>query len=58
MANKLEAKMEVQKERQKPKKSHKPGCLCWRCGRHLVPKEEFMPGGLRGNHETLHGIHR
>jgi hypothetical protein len=38
-----EAKMEVQRERQKPK-THKPECACWRCGRHPVSKEESMPG--------------
>jgi hypothetical protein len=34
-----EVKMEVQIERKKPT-SHKPACLCWRCGRGLAPKED------------------
>jgi hypothetical protein len=40
MANQPEAKMELQRELQKPK-THKPGCTCWRCGRRLLSKEEF-----------------
>ena len=36
MTNKLEAKVELQRESQKPK-THKPECVCWRCRRRLVP---------------------
>jgi hypothetical protein len=44
MTNRLEAEMKLQRERQKPK-THKPECVCWRCRRRRVPKEEFMPSG-------------
>jgi hypothetical protein len=40
-----EAKMELQKEPQRPK-THKPVCGCWRCGWRTVSNAEFMPAKL------------
>jgi len=50
MANQTEAKMEIHRERQRPK-GHKPECLCWYCRRPPVPEE--AAGGARS--ETGHG---
>jgi hypothetical protein len=57
MTNKLEAKMELQRKPQKPK-THKPECVCSRCGRPPVlkiPDSKLLEIGKRDHKAASFG---